>query len=457
MKAAFILLICLSFFGCSKNQETAVSAQKGGTQNSIDSADFAGMEEAGGATEENNFESQPFEKYRLAVSIEGAARSSALFVEFLDENTCCFLSPFGGYLWPDLEYKLSGNTLSLSRFPYENPFNIDELNELFSLDSQTQFVDFVYDESFCTFDYKGGYRNGRVMLTDGQTKTPDGTVCYIGDTKAVKKSGHLVPMENLKVRREPTTNAQTGTINYAYEFLWMREEEYRDPNRFNENYTLANENFYDEKNTLPILLAGMTTEFDAVTVEKDTIDGITAPWYRISVTDEVMATSYWIFGGYTKEIDDPQTEEYQQLLLDSAVQSGLLVARVATEEEKERPLNQAQAVYDAGEVLYQKGEEMEKNADSTEERPNYYTTYYFNGNRHYSTVVEFVNNDLLQASPVKIGMTKQEVIDLWGKPHEETGSSLEYNTYGLSEGFGYEISLTVENGFVTRIACTLFK
>ncbi|MBQ8384456.1 MAG: hypothetical protein IJX45_04400 [Spirochaetaceae bacterium] len=463
MKIAFILLICLSFFGCSKEQKTETVPQNNEVQESMSIEQPMGIEEITQIeeephqTEENKLASEAFEKYRLVVSIEGERRSSALFVEFLDENTYCFCSPFGGYLWSDLAYTASEDTLSFSKFSYKNPFNIDELNELFSVDDGNQFVDFVYDENFCTFDYKGGYRNGKVLLTDGQTKTPDGTVCYIGDIQVVKKSGHLVPIENLKLREEPSANAQTGSINYAYELWGMRAEEYRHSNGFNENYILAAEDFYDEKNELSILLAGMIKNFDAVTVEQDTIDGITAPWYRICVDSEEMSISYWIFGGYIKEIDNPQTKEYEQLLFDAAVQNGLLVPRAVIEKEQEKLLNQATIIHNVGQALYLKRGEIQRNADATKEKPGYYTIYYFHENSYYSTVVEFVNNDLLQDSQIKIGMAKQDILDLWGEPHEEINSTLEYNSHELSEGFGYEITVTLKNDRVTKIVCYMEK
>ena len=44
--------------------------------------------------------------------------------------------------------------------------------------------------------------------------------------------------------------------------------------------------------------------FDAVTVRQDTIDGITAPWYRISVMlDEIYQEYVWVFGGYVRELE----------------------------------------------------------------------------------------------------------------------------------------------------------
>ena len=122
MKIAFILLICLSFFGCSKEQKTETVPQNNEVQESMSIEQPMGIEEITQIeeephqTEENKLASEAFEKYRLVVSIEGERRSSALFVEFLDENTYCFCSPFGGYLWSDLAYTASEDTLSFSKF-----------------------------------------------------------------------------------------------------------------------------------------------------------------------------------------------------------------------------------------------------------------------------------------------------------------------------------------------------
>ena len=58
---------------------------------------------------------------------------------------------------------MTENTISLSKFSNEKPFNIEELNNLFSASGENKFIDFVYDEDFCTFDFKGGYRNGKIL------------------------------------------------------------------------------------------------------------------------------------------------------------------------------------------------------------------------------------------------------------------------------------------------------
>ena len=264
---------------------------------------------------------------RLYISIVGETRDSAIYVEFKDEKTYTFCSPYGGYLWGTYNYKIEGNTIYLAVTNDEKPFGIEELNKLFSSKNSNQFVDFVYDAQFYTFSVQGGFRHENVLLTNKKyTKlTPQGTECIIGKTKVIKKSGYLVPTENLKVRKEPNTQAETGIIDYRYEFLCLANDEYRGTGKYNADYEIT---FWDDYGspTFPILLAGMIRQFDAITIEKQTIDGITAPWYRISFTDndEGATRYYWVFGGYIKEVDNPETKEYEKLFIYSALQKGLI-------------------------------------------------------------------------------------------------------------------------------------
>lgn len=263
---------------------------------------------------------------RLYISIVGETRDSAIFVEFKDDKTYTFCSPYGGYLWGTYNYKIEGNTIYLAVTGSKEPFGNEELNKLFSSNNSNQFVDFVYDTQFCTFSVQGGFRHENVLLANNRysSQTPQGTECLIGNSKVIKKSGYLVPTENLKVRKEPNTKSETGIIDYRYELMGMIEEEYRGTGKLNADYEITFENY--ETQNLPILLAGMVRQFDAVTLEKQTIDGITAPWYRISFTDndEGATRYYWVFGGYIKEVADSNTKEYEKLFITSAVQKGLI-------------------------------------------------------------------------------------------------------------------------------------
>lgn len=338
----------------------------------------------------------------------------------------------------------------------EEPFRKEELNKLFSSKNTNQYVDFVYDKDFNTFHLKGGYRNGNVGLFSKDSEpTPEGTICMLGNTKVIKKSGYLVSLENLNVRKEPSVKAQTGVIDYGFELLCLTEENCRGTEMFNKDYVKKIKNFEPQDNNLisSVLLAGMIKNFTAVTEEKQTIDGITAPWYRISFSDmdEGDNRYYWIFGGYIKEIDNPATKEYEQLFFDAAVKYGYLIPQSKIIEQKQKATNQSKKVQEYAEPLYKLASKIEVNSDHSEEKKGYYTIYYYNNNCTYSTVVELVNNDLLSSSKLKIGMNKQSVIEILGEPVKTTSDTIEYDTFELKESYGYVLTFTIENNSVSKI------
>ncbi len=390
---------------------------------------------------------------RFLLSIVGETRDSALFIEFENENKYTFFSPYGGYLWGASDYKVKDDTISFSVMKEEKLFNIEELNNLFSLKNKDGYVDFVYDKDFSTFYFKGGYRNGNVGLFPPNSEpTPVGTVCVLGNTKVIKKSGFLVPVENLNVRKEPSTKAETGNIDYGFELLCLTEENYMGTEMFNKDYSKKFDQ-HDSNLISPVLLAGMIRRYSAVTEEKQTIDGITAPWYRISFTDNDEGANryYWIFGGYIKEIDNPDTKEYEHLFFDAAVKSGYLIPQSIINEKKQKLEIQSKRVLEYAKPLYNLWSTIEGKYDRTEEKKEYYTIYYLNDNCTYSTVVELVNNDLLDSSKLKIGMEKQAVIELLGEPVESTAETIEYNTFEYTQGYGYVLTFTIENNTVSKI------
>ncbi len=370
---------------------------------------------------------------RLLVSTTNESRESLIYVEFLDEKTYTFFSPVGGYLWEKSDYKIQGNIISLSILSKEKPFYKNELNTIFSSKNKNKFVDFTYDAQCNNINYIGGYRNGNVFLTDRKNKTPQGIECNIENIKVIKKTGYLVPIENLKVRKAPSTNAETGNIDYHFEFMCLTDEKYMGTGQLNADYDIELEKYGN--NTYQVLLAGMIRSFDGVTVEKQTIDGITAPWYRIPFydNDEGFPRYYWIFGGYIEEISDKNTHKYDQLFYSSASQKGFIKAKSVKLETKAKKIEQAKKVLEVAKVLYSKGN-------------------------------TFVSNDMLKDSQIKIGMTKQAVIDLLGPSSEvdERGkpldkSILQYDTFEATPGAGYTIKLTLENDKVIKIYCEYEK
>ena len=389
---------------------------------------------------------------RFFISIIGETRDSALFIEFKDENKYTFFSPYGGYLWSTSDYIINGDTITFSVMKEKNPFKVEELNKLFSSDNINQHVDFTYDKDFCTFFFKGGFKNGNIGLFPPESEsTPDGTICTLGNIKVIKKSGYLVPLENLNVRKEPSTKSETGHIDYGNEIFSLREEDYQGTEMFNEDYAI-NLNQNVNNRISPVLLAGLIKKYSAVTEEKQTIDGITAPWYRISIIDiDGGEWYYWIFGGYIKEIDNPETKKYENLFFDAAVKKGYLKPIGIIKAEKQKLVNQSKLVLEYADPLYKLSTKIELNHDHTAEKKGYYTIYYYNNNSTYSTVVELVNNDLLSSSKLKIGMTKQSVIDLLGQPIKNTADALEYDTFEYTQGYGYVLTFTIENNYVSKI------
>ena len=389
---------------------------------------------------------------RFFISIIGETRDSALFIEFIDESKYTFCSPYGGYLWSSSDYKINDDTITFSVLKEETPFGLDELNKLFSSKNKNQFVDFTYDKDFCTFYLKGAFKNGNIgLFPQNSETTPDGTICTIGNEKVIKKSGYLVPLENLNVRNEPSVKSTTGHIDYGYEIFRLTEEDYKGSEMFNEDYAI---NLNQNNRISPVLLAGMIKKYSAVTEEKQTIDGITAPWYRISFSDSDGGTLYyWIFGGYIKEIDNSETKQYEHLFFDAAVKKGYLKSVENIKAAKQKLFNQSILVLEYAESLYGLSSKIRVNHDHTSEKKGYYTIYYYNNNCNYSTVVELVNNDLLSSSKFKIGITKQSVIDLLGQPIKNAADALEYNTFEFTReyGYGYVLTFTIENNYVSKI------
>lgn len=118
--------------------------------------------------------------------------------------------------------------------------------------------------------------------------------------------GYIVLLENLKLRSQPTTSSSVVSVT-GYD----------------------NEVGFSSK-TRSIEYAGKICTVIAKTVEKTTIDGITAPWYMITAYGcDDMGLDFqdaWIFGGYVKEFKskdlDSMKHQYTPLLEQSIQKAG---------------------------------------------------------------------------------------------------------------------------------------
>ena len=117
---------------------------------------------------------------------------------------------------------------------------------------------------------------------------------------------YIVLLENLKLRKAPSISAPLVTVGGIDAYCAY-------------SYQLRSIEF-----------AGNYCVIRAKTVEKSTIDGITAPWYLILAYgyDEMGmdVSEAWIFGGYVKEFKESQKEEikkqYRSLLESSILKAG---------------------------------------------------------------------------------------------------------------------------------------
>lgn len=125
----------------------------------------------------------------------------------------------------------------------------------------------------------------------------EGTDCirYPWRNKGINNE-YIVVLENMKLRSKPSTKSNLVTV-YGY-----------GGNAGDVGNLYCNRS---------IEFAGTVSTIRAKSLKKDTIDGISAPWYLIvaygrSEGDEDGARWAWIFGGYVKEVKFSELTEYEE-------------------------------------------------------------------------------------------------------------------------------------------------
>jgi hypothetical protein len=208
-----------------------------------------------------------------------------------------------GYLISDFaygDYEVTGNNVFM-HYPYEIHEGGNETN--FSVQSVLDWLFdgkkdsvLVYDKSYRISSVVTCLRYGDKILKNyalwiplGQEYEVDGFVlirCHSNKSLVEIK-------EDLKLRKRPDINAENVTLKV---------------------YSGPTEN--DLAATFNIVKAGGIYDFDQKTVKHDTIDGITAPWYRlvIGVSDYSVA-GVWVFGGYLREFTPEEVKEWWETRL----------------------------------------------------------------------------------------------------------------------------------------------
>jgi hypothetical protein len=142
----------------------------------------------------------------------------------------------------------------------------------------------TYDKFYRDFDVSTCLMFGDKKLINYAIESPVGEEYEIDGFQVVKyreRENSVLILENLRMRKLPEITADTVTLNRVVDW-----------NPVKLKFAASD-----------IVYAGDIHSFDAKTIKTDTLDGITAPWYRITVIlDDIFSENVWVFGGYVREV-----------------------------------------------------------------------------------------------------------------------------------------------------------
>ena len=165
------------------------------------------------------------------------------------------------------------------------------LNYLFP---ETKSRDFIFDENYKTFNFSGCLKSEELILIDPyKRRSPANQEYELSGVKVIKlENSFIVSSENMKLRGMPSLNGSVEKTQYSI--------------------------FGNLTGKTSILIKKYPVTVDAVTVEKEKIDGIMAPWYRIQLSggDEAPEESFWIWGGYSEYYET--MDKYRQVIDENA-------------------------------------------------------------------------------------------------------------------------------------------
>lgn len=244
---------------------------------------------------------------------------SYLYFVFDDDGVFYLFSPFGGYMGDFSNYTLEGNTVTLN---FSETMD-SSWKELIFNNEEKLVLNYDYD--FKDFYDVGVLKNDRVILRSGIEKRKAGEKCLLKGTEVIKTEQHsVVAVDNLRLRKEPSVYGRIGNFWYRY-YLDMK---LRDLLEDSDYKVIDEEGYLTLKDESTLLLKGMVTTYDAKTADESTIDGITAPWYRIALNDldgESITQYWWVFGGYLEDYDEGRNSEYTKTLFNTALEKGFIV------------------------------------------------------------------------------------------------------------------------------------
>ena len=197
------------------------------------------------------------------------------------EKTYDILFAIGGYYCRG-DYDISGNEVILFYPELMQPLfpaGSAVLEWIFQSNNKAAFF---YDSEYIDFDCISGLRSNDRMLRNLSNTSPYGQMYKLQGVEVIKyneQESMVLILDNLRMREYPDINSQILTLQ-----IYMPS---------------VNEVFSSH-----VVHKNSINNYDAKTVKQDTIDGITAPWYRIVIIlNEVFHENVWVFGGYLREID----------------------------------------------------------------------------------------------------------------------------------------------------------
>ena len=146
----------------------------------------------------------------------------------------------------------------------------------FSYDPNIKFYEKIFNET------------GLMQESGDATPAPNEEKVY-----CVTEEGRKVLTENVKFRKAPSKDADTQISEIYEEMFW-------------------NEPYWNETDCL---IKGTVIPVYASTERQETIDGMTACWYYVSMPTLSGFNQYgWIFGGFFKDYDESKKDEYAETL-----------------------------------------------------------------------------------------------------------------------------------------------
>ena len=185
------------------------------------------------------------------------------------------------------KYTIENGILVLYSFNYDQ--NVKFYNKLFS-----------YNEIQCELKFESeNFKYDNELLVNTIKFYPvgclkqNGATAVIDGINVIVENDEKVMTDNVKFRKAPSTKAETQVSEIYEEMFW---------------------NAPNWKET-DCIRKGTVIPIYAKTENSETIDGVTASWYYMSMPTLSDYNLYgWIFGGYFEDYDESRKEEYAEIL-----------------------------------------------------------------------------------------------------------------------------------------------